>query len=260
MNQKITFKEWLANFFKGIWQALCWVGRAFNPKHKTTFWRVVWAAITICVVAVTYILAHSYYIYNLRHDYRDTETQRISANLAFVKKSGDKAGFIKNFHTGEAVTKDIEWIALPTDEDSLIVFSRKDKRGYLNRFSGEIAIPAKYPKAWVFSSGVASVAEGDSVYFIDHSGKPVRSRSFCSTPRPAHTFIMAIIALSQLKTARWGLSTNPGVGLLNRPTIGFALRRTTSGKPAKVTARPDYGTHSTTRRNLLRKQAIPKWK
>lgn len=41
MNQKITFKEWLANFFKGIWQALCWVGRAFNPKYKTTFWRVV---------------------------------------------------------------------------------------------------------------------------------------------------------------------------------------------------------------------------
>lgn len=183
MNQKITFKKWLANFFKGIWQALCWIGRAFNPKHKTTFWRVVWAAITICIVTVTCILAHSYYIYNLRHDYRDTETQRISANLAFVKKSGDKTGFIKNFHTGEAVTKDIEWIALPTDEDSLVVFSRKDKRGYLNRFSGEIAIPAKYPKAWVFSSGVASVAEGDSVYFIDHSGKPVSGKKFMFNPK-----------------------------------------------------------------------------
>lgn len=180
---KITFKEWLTNFFKGIWQALCWVGRAFNPKNKTPFWRVVWAVITICVVTVTGMLVHSYYTYNHRNDYRYREIQRISANLAFVKEPGDKTGIIKNFHTGDVIEKNISWIALPCDEDSLIVFCRKDKRGYLNRYSGKVAIPAQYPKAWVFSSGVAAVAEGDSIYFIDHSGKQTNGKKHRYDPK-----------------------------------------------------------------------------
>lgn len=183
MTKKITFKEWLTNFFKGIWQALCWVGRAFNPKNKTPFWRVVWAVITVCVVTVTGMLVHSYYTYNHRNDYRYSEIQRISANLTFVKEPGEKTGVIKNFHTGEVIDKNISWIALPCDEDSLIVFCRNDKRGYINRFSGKVAIPAQYSKAWIFSSGVASVAEGDSIYFIDHSGKPVSGKKFVFNPK-----------------------------------------------------------------------------
>lgn len=183
MSEKITFKNWLANLWKGIWQALCWVGRAFNPNNKTPFWRVVWAVITICIVTVTGMLVHSYYKYECRHNYRYSDTQRISANLSFVKENDAKTGVIKNIHTGDVITKDIQWIALPTDEDSLIVFSRKDMRGYINRFSGEVAIPAQYPKAWVFSSGVAAVAEGDSVYFIDHSGKAINGKKFKYDPK-----------------------------------------------------------------------------
>lgn len=34
MSNKITFKEWLANLGKGLWQAICWVGRCFNPKYN----------------------------------------------------------------------------------------------------------------------------------------------------------------------------------------------------------------------------------
>lgn len=73
MTQKFIFKERLTNFFKGIWQALCRVGRAFNPQNKTSFWRVVWGVITVCVVIITVILAHSYYTYNHRNDYRYSE-------------------------------------------------------------------------------------------------------------------------------------------------------------------------------------------
>jgi len=108
MTTKITFKEWVATFFKGIWQALCWVGRAFNPKNKTPFWRVVWAVITVCIVTVTGMLAHSYYKYEYRHNYRYSDMQRISANLAFVKAPDAKTGIIKNFHTGEIIAKETE--------------------------------------------------------------------------------------------------------------------------------------------------------
>lgn len=110
--------------------------------------------------------------------------QRISNQLTFVKpRYSTKPGIIQNFITGEVIAKDIDWIALPADEDSLIVYSKDDKRGYINRFSGEIAIPAKYSKAWVFSGGVAAVAEGDSVYFIDHSGKAVNNKKFAYNPK-----------------------------------------------------------------------------
>lgn len=174
----------LANLGKGLWQAICWVGRCLNPKYKTPFWRIIWSVLTICIVVATCIITHVWYQMEREELHRFGHKQRISNQLTFVKpRYSTKPGIIQNFITGEVIAKDIDWIALPADEDSLIVYSKDDKRGYINRFSGEIAIPAKYSKAWVFSGGVAAVAEGDSVYFIDHSGKAVNNKKFAYNPK-----------------------------------------------------------------------------
>lgn len=102
----------------------------------------------------------------------------------FIKpRYSTKPGIIQNINTGKVIAKDIDWIALPADEDSLMVYSKDDRRGYLNRFSGKIAIPARYQKAWVFSSGVAAVAENDSIYFIDHSGKAINNKKYVYNPK-----------------------------------------------------------------------------
>lgn len=179
MREKITFKEWLVNFFKGVWQVLCWVGRAFNPKYKSIFGRICWGAITICIVAVTCMIGKAWYHEFYERPYRYSDHQRISTNLTFTKPhSGEKPGYIKNHQTGEVITKGIDWISISADEDSLMVFSQDGKRGYINRFSGEISIPAQYEKAWVFAEGVAAVAINDSVYFIDHSGNPINRKKF----------------------------------------------------------------------------------
>lgn len=184
MRERITFKEWLANFFKEVWQVLCWIGRAFNPKYKSIFGRICWGAITLCVVAVTCMIGKAWYHEFYEKSYCRADHQRISANLTFNKPSySNKPGWIQNIHTGEIIMKDIDWIALPSDEDSLIVYSRDNKRGYLNRFSGKIAIPAKYTKAWVFSSGIAAVSEEDSIYFINHSGKAINNKKFAFNPK-----------------------------------------------------------------------------
>ena len=184
MSNKITFKNWLANLGKGLWQAICWVGRCLNPKYKTPFWRIIWSVLTICIVVATCIITHVWYQMEREELHRFGHKQRISNQLTFVKpRYSTKPGIIQNFITGEVIAKDIDWIALPADEDSLIVYSKDDKRGYINRFSGEIAIPAKYSKAWVFSGGVAAVAEGASVYFIDHSGKAVNNKKFAYNPK-----------------------------------------------------------------------------
>lgn len=162
MSNKITFKELLANLWKGVWQAMCWIGRAFNPKYKTDFWRVVWSVITICVLTGTCIMVYEYYSYKTHdYDYEYPDIQRISHNYKFEKR-GSKSGAIINIQTCEVTEKDTDWIAIYPDEDSLMVYSKNGKRGYI--INGKVAIPAKYDKAWVFSCGVESERCQESPY------------------------------------------------------------------------------------------------
>ncbi|MCR4848098.1 MAG: WG repeat-containing protein, partial [Bacteroidales bacterium] len=64
--------------------------------------------------------------------------------------------------------------------DSLSVFcsSTKGKRGYFNRFTGEVAVPAQYEKAWIFSEGMACVLDKGMLHFIDHKGQPLMGKEF----------------------------------------------------------------------------------
>lgn len=138
--------------------------------------------VTICVIACTCIITRVWYQAEREPLNRFGDKQRISKQLVFMKPShSDKPSIIKNINSGEVIVKGIDWIALPADEDSLIVYD--DKRGYINRFSGEIAIPAKYPKAWVFSNGIADVSEEGSIYFINHSGKAINNKKFRLNPK-----------------------------------------------------------------------------
>lgn len=185
MNQKITLREWLVNFFRGIWQALCWIGRAFNPKNKTIFWRVIWAVITCCILFFTCIVGWAWYQEEYKRPMRYTEKQRVSSKIDFVKPVDSRwSGWMQNVQTGEVITKDVDWVAISADEDSLIVYGSKGKRGYINRFTGEVSIPAKYKKAWIFSSGVAGVIETDSVFFIDHSSEPINNKKYKFNAKP----------------------------------------------------------------------------
>lgn len=95
MREKITFKEWLVNFFRGVWQVLCWIGRAFNPKYKSIFGRICWSTITLCVVAVTCMIGKAWYYEFYEKTYYRADHQRISANLTFNKPSysNKPAGF-----------------------------------------------------------------------------------------------------------------------------------------------------------------------
>lgn len=182
MSNKITFKEWFANLWRGIWQALCWIGRAFNPKYKTAFGRVIGSVITICVLTGTAIMVYEYYSYKIRdYDYGYSEIQAISHNYKFEKR-GNKPGSIINIKTCEITEKDINWIAISADEDSLMVYSKNGKCGYINRFNGKVAILAN-DKAWFFSNGVAGVYDGANVYFIDHLGNPINNKKIAYNPK-----------------------------------------------------------------------------
>lgn len=181
MKKKISFKMWLSVFFGGIWQ---FIRNIFSWKNKTPFWRVIWATITVCVVTVTCMLAYTFYDEFVKHNsYRYLCESEYDSNLSPYFKyhnNGHNEGtsYIYDARTKKKVIKDIDWIAVPEDGDSLIIVAKDGKRGFVNRYSAETAIPFKYDAAWSFTDGVAGVCEGDSVYFIDHSGNPINDKKF----------------------------------------------------------------------------------
>lgn len=179
MKKRISLSMWLYVFFGGIWQ---FIRNVFSWKNKTPFWRVIWATITVCVVAVTAMLAAAWYIEFVRHDYRyspECYDGHISPKYKYHNNGRDQASsYIYDAKTKEKVMKGIDWIAVPDSEDSLMVVSKAGKRGYVNRFTLETAVPFKYDAAWSFYEDVAAVCEGDSIHYIDHKGNPINNVKF----------------------------------------------------------------------------------
>lgn len=175
MKKEISFKMWLSVFFGGIWQ---FVRYLFSWKNKGPIGKFVGVCIGLLALFICAVIA--YVIYDdVKRDNRWVSREDVSERIQFVKKCySDKPGWISSRYSNEKLIDNVDWVAVPESDDSLAVFSRKGKRGYFNRYSGYVAIPAKYDAAWVFSNGIAAVAEGDSILFIDGNGAAAIARKF----------------------------------------------------------------------------------
>lgn len=184
MKRKISLSMWLSVFFGGIWQFIC---NIFSWKNKTPFWRVIWVTITVCVVAVTAMLATAWYKEFVRYGERyspEYYDSHISPKYKFHNNGRyETNSYIYDAKTKKKVLKGIDWIAVPESGDSLMVVSKGGKRGYVNRFTMETVIPFKYDAAWSFYEDVAAVCEGDSIHYIDHAGKPINNIKFLRDKR-----------------------------------------------------------------------------
>ena len=67
------------------------------------------------------------------------------------------------------IVRKFDWLQ-EASNDSLSLFRRKGKYGFLNTNTGRIRIPAKYRRAWPFSEGLAAVQENGLIGFINHEG------------------------------------------------------------------------------------------
>ena len=105
---------------------------------------------------------------------RATESGLLLGDDLVAIKSSDGKVSIKNTATGKVTIKDIklDWTT-SSPNDSLSVYCTEGKRGYYNAYTGEIAIPAQYRRAWVFSEGLAAVQKNGMIGFIDHKGRTV---------------------------------------------------------------------------------------
>ena len=109
-------------------------------------------------------------------------------DLVAVKGSDGKVS-IKNTATGKVTIKDIrlDWTT-SSPNDSLSVYCSEGKRGYYNAYTGEIAIPAQYRRAWVFSEGLAAVQKNGMIGFVDHKGRTVIDFKFPYHGNPLSEF------------------------------------------------------------------------
>ena len=113
----------------------------------------------------------------------------LNDDLLAVKTDDGKVS-IKDVTTGKITIKDIklDWTQRSRN-DSLSVFCSDNKRGYYNMYTGEIAIPAQYRRAWVFEDGLAAVQKNGNIGFINHKGETVIDFMFPYHGNPLNNFV-----------------------------------------------------------------------
>lgn len=176
-------------------KAARWVARMFGYKAESKFGKAVWYVFITCTTIIALALVIDiydalhlrverwcYYAKTQRSDYlHDYSNQYVSPYVIF---HDDYPGYLFNTTSGQRTLEDILWICKSSDNDSLAVYSTVEerKRGYFNRFTGEVAIPAQYDKAWIFSEGLACALSNGIINIIDHKGKSVTDKSFPYSP------------------------------------------------------------------------------
>lgn len=106
---------------------------------------------------------------------RAYEVRYISGNIALEYLMYGKGIRVVDRQRDEVLLKGLDWVAVPDGlTDTLAVFCKDGRRGYLNRFTGQVEIPAQYKRAWVFSEGLACVETEDGrLVFIDREGEVI---------------------------------------------------------------------------------------
>lgn len=180
--KKVSVKLFFAVLWKGVCQAVAWFFGLFG--YKKTFSKLVWGlfatsvTVILTVFAILLVTKMGEIVYEKHFEEKycydpDCYNSEYLGKNIYYHDSGDGRSYVFNSLTEEKKIKNIAWIARPEGADSLVCFSDGKKRGYFNKNTGEVIIPARYDHAWVFSEGLASVDEGGSIKFIDSTGKTV---------------------------------------------------------------------------------------
>ena len=124
--------------------------------------------ISCMVVGIIFVIIR----YQERHEHYTAK--RLSEDVAvhrFYYRSGKFS--VYNEATEKYTVKDIDWVTCADPADTFSVFSRNDKRGYINALDGKVIIPEQYEKAWIFSDGVAAAMKDGKIGFINSNNEAV---------------------------------------------------------------------------------------
>lgn len=143
----------------------------------------------IALAAAAFIVTSCTFFNRDEASYVHEDGLLLNDDLVAIKSSDGKIS-IRNTATGKVTIKDIEieWTT-PSPHDSLAVFCSEGKRGYYNIYTGEIAVPAMYRRAWVFSEGMAAVQKNGNIGFIGHNGETIIDFRFPYHGNPLTDFV-----------------------------------------------------------------------
>ena len=189
MKKRISFKLFFTVLWRGIYQVFQSIAKLFGYKEGTTFGKVIWRICAICfTLCFSYFtLVVSYFFIDevvYREWIRPHTSERVysdkhlSNHIVFQKLYYHDKGRVYDEVLKKVMVKDVDWVVVSNDKDSLAVFAQYGKRGYLNRFTGKVVLPAVYTRAWVFSEGLAAVEKDNELVFINHSGNMVIDNGF----------------------------------------------------------------------------------
>lgn len=203
-----------------IKQALLWVAKLFGYKEGTTFCKIVWRVFALSASLVMFYIAVIFTCFIVEEvGYKIDDMKRNKSTYCHrygnqyvspyvIYHDGPEGGYLYNTVNGKRTLTGINWVCKSHDGDSLEFFSSNRKRGYFNRFSGELAIPAQYDKAWVFSEDVACVYKDGVLTFINHNGNAAIDRNFPYTERiDSYCFHNGLCAV---------MGDNERIGLINK--------------------------------------------
>lgn len=193
--KKVSVQLFFTVMWRGLCQALGWFFGLFGYKRNGKFAKCVWglfatsAAIIMSLIAFVVVCSVGEDIYNTyrsNHHHCDlsncNDKEWIGGSIYYHNPNEGKK-FVYNVKTGEKTIKNVDWIAMPLGNDSLVCFSNGKKRGYFNKNTGKVVIEPKYDHAWIFSDGLASVEEDGYIKFVDTMGKVVIDKKMIYQPQ-----------------------------------------------------------------------------
>jgi len=130
-----------------------------------------------CTIATILVVIPVGFIALIAYAYYDSEYGRWYWKDEMLSKNIEARGFrdytyrVYNYQTQEYTTSKVNWVKWNNnDTDSIAVYAIPNKRGYIDRTTGEIIIDAEknnYRKAWMFSEGLAAVMKDGKIGFIN---------------------------------------------------------------------------------------------
>lgn len=132
-------------------------------------WRVLLCLAAIAIITATVLLCNAYHKHLDRFDVDKVLSGSVISHYFYNR---DEIR-IYNHDAGRYTLKGVQWVVNASGKDSLTVFCRNNKRGFLNVNTGEAVIKEQYYRAWVFSEGVAAVMKNGKIGFINSRNETV---------------------------------------------------------------------------------------
>jgi len=163
--------------------------------------------VALAVVVVVFLLVKYHYDEHLGK-YAHNCDRVLSGDIG-VHIFENETARVYNFRTREYTTPRLDWVSARPERDSLAVFSKDGKRGFVNVRTGKIAIEARYDHAWVFSEGLAAVVDGDKHGFINSDGEFVFETDFEFRNNHDYTFKHGVCCIED-ENGKFGLLGRDG--------------------------------------------------